>query len=443
MYILVVDDEVEICDMIEMTIGSAFHMPIEIAYSGKQALGVIDKKGAPALIISDYRMPDGDGIYLFNEVKKLFPHLPFIVCSGDPLDLIKIKFPDAHGHLQKPRILQPMIQLLKECLPQPEQKTLYSAIRISHLLRLGEVHYDLYMKLSDDNYVKVIRSGESFLLSDAKRFNEKHLSHLYITNKDALDFLATFEANFELLMGFQKKNPGNNLILSLEAMDIIEKLGRTLGWRPEVVVTAKKCIDLAINTISTNPDILRVLKKQSNSPDTFYSQHAGPLVMVTTIFCQQLGWVSESSQVKLAMAALMHDMVLTDDHLRDVQKWNERARDSGDKSPETLKYRNHPIEAANLIQTIKNLPPDIDQIILQHHETPDATGFPRGLSSGWISPMSAVFIISEDLIQFISDSEDMRIRINEFVELREKFYVEGNFKRVFQALKANLMSLES
>ena len=66
MYILVVDDEVEICDMIEMTIVSAFHMPIEIAYSGKQALGVVEKKGAPAVIISDYRMPDGDGIYLYK-----------------------------------------------------------------------------------------------------------------------------------------------------------------------------------------------------------------------------------------------------------------------------------------------------------------------------------------------------------------------------------------
>ena len=182
-----------------------------------------------------------------------------------------------------------------------------------------------------------------------------------------------------------------------------------------------------------------MLKKQSNTPDAFYSQHAGPLAMVTTVFCQQLGWVSESSQVKLAMAALMHDMVLSDEHLHDVQKWNERARNSQDKSPETLKYRNHPIEAAKLIQTIKNLPPDIDQIILQHHETPDAKGFPRGLNSGWISPMSAVFIISEDLIQFISDSEDLRNRINEFVNLREKIYVEGNFKRVFQALKANLL----
>jgi hypothetical protein len=330
--------------------------------------------------------------------------------------------------------------MLKETLHSNEAKMEYVPIRIAHLLRMGEVRYDLYMKLGEDHFVKVIRQGESFLISDAERFQDKQLTHLYISQNDAQSFLKTFETNFGILMGSGRKNPDQKLTLSLEAMDVIEKLSRTLGWKPEMVATAKKCIDLALSCISANPDILAILNKQRKSPEAYYSQHSGPLAMVTAVFCQQLGWVSESSQTKLAMAALMHDMTLTNEYLDNADEWNQRAKNKSDVTVETVRYRNHPIEAAKMIQTIKNLPPDIDQIILQHHESPDAKGFPRGLNSGWISPMSAVFIISEDLINHLMDKEDLKGKIEEFVMSREKFYVEGNYKRVFQALKANLIS---
>jgi hypothetical protein len=46
--------------------------------------------------------------------------------------------------------------------------------------------------------------------------------------------------------------------------------------------------------------------------------------------------------------------------------------------------------------------------------------------------MSAVFIISEVLIQLMNEAEDLRLKINEFVELRQKIYVEGNFKEFFR-----------
>ena len=179
-------------------------------------------------------------------------------------------------------------------------------------------------------------------------------------------------------------------------------------------------------------------KKPTNRNKT-YLQHSAPLAMISCVLCYQLGWTSDSTHLKLAMAALMHDMSVDDFYYSNINSWNQLARSSKEKSPTLERYKSHPSQAAQLSQTIKNLPPDVDQIILQHHEAPNSSGFPRSLSSSFIGPMSALFIIAEDLLEFIGEEkEDILKKLFDFVVSREKIYIEGSFKRVFQALKHHI-----
>lgn len=53
----------------------------------------------------------------------------------------------------------------------------------------------------------------------------------------------------------------------------------------------------------------------------------------------------------------------------------------------TFKYRLHPFEASKLIQSMKASPHDIDQILLQHQEKKDGSGFSLGITSSRISPL--------------------------------------------------------
>ena len=88
-----------------------------------------------------------------------------------------------------------------------------------------------------------------------------------------------------------------------------------------------------------------------------------------------------------------------------------------------------------MLLKVKNIPPDVDQIILQHHELKDGTGFPRGLVSNRISPFATVFIIVEDLINFLGDTQDYHDKIHLFIKMRAERFDSGNFKKVFDVLK--------
>lgn len=436
-YILVVDDEADIRDICEMLLKRSFPLDVATACSGQHALQVMKEKGKPVLIISDLRMPDGDGQFLHQSLVERQWKIPFVICSSDPKSVLEARIPGLQGYIEKPKIFRPLIDVVDSIIGHQETPPNFVPVRISLLMRWGSSSCNLYMKLSEGKYIKVINAGEAFLSDDAGRFSSKGLHHLYVTYEDAEGYLKNIEQNMTSLLK-SKDTPLDLTVVTLESLESIERLAASLGWTPEVLSAAKRGVDLAVKAVSTEPSILKLLKNKLHNSSSSYCAHVGMMSLLTCGFCYQLGWTSESTQMKLGLAALMHDLTIDEEVYKDPIMWNQAAADPMDKTPEVVKYRNHPGDAANLLLTMKGLPPDVDQIILQHHETKDGQGFPRGLTSSRISPMACVFIITEDLISYIEGAKEVDAKVVQFLKDKESRYNSGNFKKVFEALKTSV-----
>lgn len=79
------------------------------------------------------------------------------------------------------------------------------------------------------------------------------------------------------------------------------------------------------------------------------------------------------------------------------------------------------------------LPTDIDNIILNHHELPDGKGYPRGLSSMQISPISCIFILAEKISISMIRNGVRYVSQEEFIDSLE-IYNHGNFKKPLAGL---------
>lgn len=437
-YILVVDDEADIRDVFEVILKRSFPLDVITAPSGNKALQVINEKGKPSIIISDYNMPDGDGAFLYQSIKENKWDIPFVICTTDVGMGLKIKFPDISGFIEKPDIVTPTVKLISSVISVSKTPPEYVPVRISLLLRWGSANYNLFMKLSDSKFVKVINAGEAFIPSDAVRFIQKGLHHLYITSDDADSYLKSFQSNIALLVKSEAKSHDELSIITLESLETVERISKAVGWTPEVVEAAKHAVTLAAKAVSDEPNLAKLLKQKMKNPESKFSTHVSILSLITCGFCHNLGWTSESTQMKLGLASLIHDLTVEESYYSDINLWNQAASSNNDKSPEAVKYRNHPADAANLVLDMKNVPADVDQIILQHHENKEGTGFPRALISSRVSPMACIFIISEDLINFVDEADDMDERIQMFLKLREAKYNSGNFKKVFEAFKESV-----
>lgn len=143
----------------------------------------------------------------------------------------------------------------------------------------------------------------------------------------------------------------------------------------------------------------------------------------------------EESREKLVMASLMHDLSLEEDTYTDIKEWNKQAKNLQERSPEIVRYRLHPLHASQTAQTLDVLPPDVDQIILQHHESPDGSGFPRGLTANRIHFLAAVFIIAEDLVHFLDDGDALETSLKDFLTWGQEHYQSGNFRKIFDGIR--------
>lgn len=79
-HILIVDDEIQICNILQKFFKHHNHA-VSLAHNGLQALQRI-KKSQPDLIVSDIQMPEMDGITLFHHVQEQYPGIPFVAISG-------------------------------------------------------------------------------------------------------------------------------------------------------------------------------------------------------------------------------------------------------------------------------------------------------------------------------------------------------------------------
>ena len=111
--ILFVDDEKDICEKL------AYLFELEdfktlTAFSGNEAIEVLNKTADIDFIVSDMRMPNGDGLYLLKYVTQNFPKIKMIILSGfsevTEAEVIKL---GAIVYLHKPNDVDTLIELVK------------------------------------------------------------------------------------------------------------------------------------------------------------------------------------------------------------------------------------------------------------------------------------------------------------------------------------------
>lgn len=83
--ILLVDDEMLVRSGTAMMLDELGHDVTE-ASSGRQALGILVDHGAFDLVITDFRMPDMDGMQLIDEARKIVLGMKAILMTGYDAD---------------------------------------------------------------------------------------------------------------------------------------------------------------------------------------------------------------------------------------------------------------------------------------------------------------------------------------------------------------------
>lgn len=434
-YILLIDEDDDILNIQQLVLSSFYGGEVVTARDGQEGLEKVQILGDPELIVSDHKILEETGDTLYGHLAKNDLLIPLIICSGSvAYEFKERKFPQVSAFVQKPFSIESLSYLVKSITTEPLAQPSFISVKLPILLNFIGRSFDLYLKLSDTNFVKVVKQGDPFSKTDCDKLIQKGVTHLYVSSMDSMDFLKAYEENLNLLLA-SKLDVEVKIVNAIDALEAIESVSKRLGWTPEVIESARKNIDTAFKILSKNAELSDILKLKLANPSSAYARHIGLQSYMCCILSKDLGWGGEAVQTKLALAALLHDLAVDENFYEDMKNWNKKAANLRDRTPDTIKYRLHPLEASKLIQTMENVPPDIEQIILQHHEKKDGTGFPRSLGHTRISQLSAFFIIIEELVEFIGDGENLETSLTDFKTWGDSYYDSGHFQKIYQIIK--------
>lgn len=316
-----------------------------------------------------------------------------------------------------------------------EDAGVYCRIRTKILLDVAPLRGDIFIRLTSQKFVKLFREGDTFDHGDMSRYAEqKKIEYLYIQTDQCGLFIEKYRQDLE-----KKLAPGVALSLAEAAAiqnsvhETAQEMGRRIGFTKDVQVLAKTQIQIAVKTLKNSKNLSTLLETIERNPASYIASHSTLTGFISSAIASQLEWGSDATMYKLNLAAFLHDITLDGQEIAKCATLAEA--ESGDyKATEKEQFKLHPVKAAEIAREFSEVPPDVDAIILQHHERPDSSGFPRGISHSHISPLSAVFIVAHDMADAILKSTEP-FQMSRFADEVTRKYPGGGFRKVAAVLK--------
>lgn len=432
--ILIADDVTAIREVVKFYFEAIGECQIFEADSGNAALEIFKANPDIKLVFSDYYMHPGTGGFLAQELRKN-SEVPFLLHTSEQSESL----PEFKGLKNIHFALKPLsIDRLTEIilLAVPDSKRDEEVMRRYLPLSLGLLDAmrfapaDIYLKLSDEKYVKQFHGKSEIAAEEIQRLRDKRLTHLYFQIGDIQRFNESFQTFASQSSDLIEKSGQSLEEITTTTADLISSVQNQLGVTVEVQRLTEKNIEIVLELADRSPDLKQISERLSKMQGSLYSQHCLLTALIATSIGKNLNWVSNQTSIKFAFAAMIHDATLKEEQWE--QEFQIEAEPGMQKkaiSTLDLSFLHHGSHSADLIRKWSGCPPDVDVIVTQHHEKPDGTGFPSHLRAQRISPLSAIFIIAHHL------AIDMVLRkgsldVAAWVSKNETIYSQGDFKKV-------------
>lgn len=316
----------------------------------------------------------------------------------------------------------------------------YCRIDMNFLAILDGINKNLYLKIGE-KFIKVFNEDDNTDVLDIKKYRDKGIEYLYLHRDTALWVISQIQNQIEV---FLKSN--NFRFILRGASDSPQKRfeQKILRINDEVHIDKefKEAIDKTVTKVrglvSKEVALAPLLNNLKNmrEEEAFFGAKVSLISTISCALAQKLEWISKTTMDKLIYSAVLCDITLAarPDLMR-ISGLAEFERRKSELTPEEQKiYLNHPKDGGSLAKKyFSSAPPDTDALIMQHHELPDGSGFPYALKAERISPLAALFIISNDFAYyFLTDDEPT---IDDFLLKAQGRYDFMNFRKIMKAFE--------
>ncbi|MBF0206098.1 MAG: response regulator [Oligoflexia bacterium] len=398
--ILVVDDDENLRRTIARILQLEGYKVLE-AKDGHEGLSVLElNQNVVSAILSDIRMPILNGIEFFHQCKKTFTG-PFIFMTGfsDIIDVKESFEIGVKGFINKPFKRGELFFVLDDLLRDPNDETTreytphdaddFFGIPIDIFTTGHKIQFPIYLKLSPKKFVKLTNQGEDLPNERIAKIKQKGILELFLHIDDYKKYI-----NFNL--GQTEKVLTDNTIDRERKVRFVDYTNKLLynyiflkDLDQEIFDELKNNINMTVRLISSSPVLFTFLENMSNEmPDLYH--HGISVAIIANLIAKQRKWTSPSTTHLIMLAGTLLDIGVKDIIIQTINKsysdldHNERILING-----------HPHRGVEILKQFSGIPEGLDQILLQHHERADGSGYPSGLKTIKIYPLALLIGLAD------------------------------------------------
>lgn len=434
--VLIADDELMLQEIYIMVLEADFSCEFICVANGNDAIAALKNDGPFDLILCDYKMPEANGgkVYLSN---KTLHNTPFFLFSGgflqDYCEFSDFTQSNPHNHFfGKPFKEEELLAAVNECCSQniaPNENERTIKVNLRHYLNYTDSAAEVYIRLAEDKFTKII---------DANKENipEKDLLQHYLGK--GIEFIFIDKKYFSSLMKDVFAHLQERILEARKKETSIEFHGmpfkvcfdglNEIGISNFEIERANSLIRNTVAAILSDPDSKERFRSYC-AQQGFAIGHSLLIMYIAACICYESGLNFTNSMQKICTAAFFHDFSLFETDAKEDFLSLEEA-------PHSDSLLNHPILSAGFLPETMDVFEDTTKIIVEHHEKPRGNGYPKKLNANSISPLSCLFILSQEITFNLLRNDFDKDRLNDFLFNIKEEYSEGNFGRFYKAIEA-------
>jgi len=391
------------------------------------------KKNMPGLkviiLLNDLSLLDESADQNIDSIKKMGAHQVMV----KPFERKDVKS-ELEGHQSMSELMghQPRREGVSDELELDGKDEDFTAIKINEFFSAKSVLFDVFIRLRENRYVKILHAGDTFSKERiAKYRDEKKVQYLYFQNKDRKKFI---QFNNYLI----DKTLANAQIPTVTKANMLKNVSSQYleevhveGLKPQVLEQGREICESIFQFVDQDKKLHHFLRDLHNLDPSSYS-HSFLVTLYVTSITKQFDWQSPQTIQSMAMACLLHDIGKTKIPkelllLRPIQMNDEQL----------ALYHQHPQLGFDLLKDNKLVNNTVKQVILQHHETYDGTGYPAGLKGSRILMMANIVCLVDDFVHLMLDAETSPVETLKTIlvdkEMAKRYHssILENFIKVF------------
>jgi response regulator RpfG family c-di-GMP phosphodiesterase len=444
--VLLVEDNAGVCEIISLILASEFPVNLSMANSEQ---GAVDKLSANAkfdLIVSDINMPNKDSRVLFNYLTHNKIKTPLMLITNDKLgSAVDFKSGAYLSYLEKPfnesSVFDAVSKFLKkEEAEGPTEDNNYVAISIITMKKIGRIESPLFIKLSDQKFIKLYNTDINFNEMEYSKLKKRDVEFLYVERKQFRNLIRKYKSKVlsEMFYAGVKSNIREGFTTSLVVQEMVKKSIQAFGFSDDAIKLAEQNIKF-VKAVTDKYDnlnsFLRWLKMDNISYNYRYEYMQSVLIChLVAAIAQRYQFQNPNALDILSLSAFFHDISLDIYLMKNEPSFREAIKRGSKINRSDLEnIRLHPMKSSQMLNEWQLCPREVQAVIEAHCELPDGSGFPMGLKADRLSELSSCFIICENVISRFLQSRK-RSDLIDYLKRSKEFYSAGLFGGFYEII---------